>query len=410
MIRSLSFLLVALLAGAGHAAAQTLSQRGFADSLVLWFPQNTSRDTTDATLDLLVREEVFLRPSRGVQVAAGLDLRANTHNQVERTWRVDFGDRHLLRPAVSVRRLSATFSRGPVTLDVGKQFIRWGKADIVTPTDHFAPRDFINVINSEFLAVAGARAVVQVRNETLDVAWVPRVTPSRLPLLDQRWTALPPEAEGFRLSVAASVLPSRDQVGVRWSHTASGFEFSTSVYDGLNHLPTLAALPTQSGELLVGRSYSRLRSYGADAAVPTRWFTLKGEVAYTTSPDKDADEFALYVVQFERQTGEWQLLAGYAGEIVTRRRLVLPFAPDRGLTRALVGRASYTIDAVRSVALETAVRQNARGVYVKGEYSQARGQHWRATLAGVAIGGRQDDFLGQYRRNSNVTLSLRYSY
>ena len=54
------------------------------------------------------------------------------------------------------------------------------------------------------------------------------------------------------------------------------------------------------------------------------------------------------------------------------------------MTRSLVARASYTIDLVRSLAFETAVRQNGAGVYAKAEYSQARGQHWRATLTGVA--------------------------
>jgi len=49
-------------------------------------------------------------------------------------------------------------------------------------------------------------------------------------------------------------------------------------------------------------------------------------------------------------------------------------------------------------------------VYAKAEYSQARGQHWRTTIAAVAIGGRAGDFLGQYRRNSHVKASLRYSF
>ena len=88
----------------------------------------------------------------------------------------------------------------------------------------------------------------------------------------------------------------------------------------------------------------------------------------------------------------------------------MPFAPDRGLTRAVVARASYTVDANRSVTLESAVRQNGHAGYVKGEYSQARGAHWRATVSGVALAGRSDDFLGQYRRNSHLTLSLRYSF
>jgi hypothetical protein len=144
--------------------------------------------------------------------------------------------------------------------------------------------------------------------------------------------------------------------------------------------------------------------------VPTPWFTLKSEAAYFTSSTPLTDEYVLYVVQLERQTGEWVIVAGYAGEAITRRRSTLAFAPDRGMTRSIVGRASYTIDPVRTLAFETAVRQNGDGLYGKVEYSQARGQHWRATVTAVGIGGQPDDFLGQYQRNSHVALALRYSF
>ena len=48
------------------------------------------------------------------------------------------------------------------------------------------------------------------------------------------------------------------------------------------------------------------------------------------------DEYVLYVAQVERQTGEWVFVGGYAGEVVTEARASLTFAPDRGLSRALV--------------------------------------------------------------------------
>ena len=118
----------------------------------------------------------------------------------------------------------------------------------------------------------------------------------------------------------------------------------------------------------------------------------------------------LYVLQLERQTGEWLLVGGYAGEVVTDRRSTETFAPDRGLTHAVVGRASLTIDSNRSVAAEGAVRENGGGFYAKGEYSQARGLHWRMTIAGAALRGDPEDFLGQYRPNSHLTLSVRYSF
>jgi len=62
----------------------------------------------------------------------------------------------------------------------------------------------------------------------------------------------------------------------------------------------------------------------------------QGEAAYFTSSAASADEYLLYVAQIERQTGEWVWVGGYAGEAVTRLRSSQTFAPDRGLSRAIV--------------------------------------------------------------------------
>jgi len=405
-------LVAGLAVGTAPAAAQTISQRGFADARVTLFPQDAPPDETRAVIDLAAREELFVKPAAWLQLAAGIDLRQNSHDEVDESWRVDFSDRGTLRPAISVRRLAATFARGPVTIDVGKQFIRWGKTDIVTPTDRFAPRDFLNVINPEFLGVTGARGVVQSGAHTIDIVWT-RFTPSRIPLLNHRWA--PPPAtllpivipiEGFE-----AVMPDGSQLGARYSQIARGVEYSVSVFDGFNHLPNIGATAGQQpGGITLTREYPTMRSYGADIAVPTPWFTVKGEAAFSTSDTPATDEYVLYVIQLERLSGEWQFAGGYAGEVVTARRAVASFAPDRGLTRAIVARAGYTLDANRSVAFEGAVRQDGGGVYSKFEYSQARGQHWRATITGVVIAGSRDDFLGQYDRNSHLGVALRYSF
>ena len=396
---------------ASTAAAQIVTQRGFIDGSVQLFPQEALNDRTRAVGDLLARDEVFVKPAPWLQFAGGIDVRANTHDQVDDSWRVDLTDRTIRRPRVAVRRLSATVNRGPLTVDAGKQFIRWGKTDIVTPTDRFAPRDFLNVIDAEFIAVLGVRAVVQIGDETLEGVWLPRFTPSRVPLLDQRWTVVTGQAAAIPLVDTGSTLPGRSQAGARWSHVGAGFEYSLSFFDGFNHLPNIEPAIQQAPlQVNVTRVYPSIRAYGGDAAVPTRWATIKGEAAYFSSSSSGTDEYVLYVVQLERQSGEWAIVAGYAGEVVTKRRARLTFAPDRGLTKSIVARASYTIGPTRNVGFETAVRQNGAGLYAKAEYSQARGAHWRATVSGVVIAGEDDDFLGQYHRNSHVRAVLRYSF
>jgi hypothetical protein len=392
------------------AAAQTFSYRGFVDLRALVFPQDSPHDDTNFVGDMLARGEAFYRPTSWAQFAFGLDARANSDDQVDTSFQVDLRDRLALRPSFSVRRLSATFTRGPLTLDAGKQFIRWGKTDVITPTDRFAPKDFLYVIDGEFLPVTGVRTVLQWGANTIDVPFVPRFTPDRTPLLDQRWTLLPGDVTGVKVTAAAANLPSDSQAGVRWSHTGS-YEYSLSFFDGLDYRPNLQiAVQPEVPSIEIAKEYPHIRSYGADGAVPTRWFTIKGEAAYVTSSTPHTDEYVLYVVQLERQTGEWVFVGGYAGELVTVSRGQVAFAPDRGLARALVGRASYTIDTNRRVAFESAVRQNGRGVYVNAEYSHARGQHWRATVNAAVIGGSGDDFLGRYRQNSYGALALRYSF
>src|SRR5262249_35429594 len=198
------------------AEAQVVSARGFVEGQYALFPQVAPNDKIKNVVDGLWREEVFVRPRPWLQFAVGFDLQANSHDQVEKQWHLDLDDRTILRPAAAMRRLAATFTAKHLAIDIGKQFIRWGNADILNPTDRFAPRDYLNVINTDLLPVIGGRAAVQFGTETVEAVWVPQLTPSRLPLINQRWTVLPPASEGFTIIDGGSVFPKGSQVGARW--------------------------------------------------------------------------------------------------------------------------------------------------------------------------------------------------
>jgi len=313
----------------------------------------------------------------------------------------------LLRPALSFRRFSATAFKGPVTLEAGKQFIRWGKADILNPLDRFAPRDFLNVIDNDFLGVLAVRLTVERGAHTLDIVVQPRFTPSRTPLLNQRWVVLPDDVP-YAVTAGGSRFPGGVQSGARWNYMGRGYEASVAFYEGHNHLPVVdgALLPAFPPRVELFNRFAKMRMYGGAGAVPLRWFTLKGEGAYFQS----ADDYTLYVIQAERTAGEWTFVGGYAGEHVRVRRIQADFAPDRGFARAFIGRASYVIDTARTFAVESAVRQNGDGVWVKGEYAHQLAPHWQARASFTLIRGDARDFLGQYRRNSHAILALRYSF
>jgi hypothetical protein len=158
------------------------------------------------------------------------------------------------------------------------------------------------------------------------------------------------------------------------------------------------------------RRYPRIRAWGGDAVIPLPGLTVRAEAAWVESRRNDSDDYGLWVLQAERQQSEWLFLGGYVGEWVTEDRDVLAFAPDRGLARGIVGRASYSLDSSRNLVLESVVRRNGDGFYLKAEYSHGLGSHWRLTLQGLVIRGEDDDFIGQFRRNSFVRPRARFSF
>jgi len=389
--------------------AQNFEQRGFLENRALVYPQTAPNDRGYLVNETLLRWDASVKTGAWFKLSGSFEAQTDSHRQTEREWRIDADDRSIQRPAFTVRQLSATLHKGKVTAEIGRQFIRWGKTDILIPTDRFAPRDYLSsVVDSDFLGVTAARLTVSGARDSFDVVWQPWFTPSRTPLLNQRWTVLPPEATGVPIVDAGARYPGGSQYGARWNHTGSAYEYSLCFFDGYNNLPLLDAKLDAHG-VGVQRFYPALRLYGGDAAVPLRWLTIKGEAAYFTTSTRGAEEYVLYVIQLERMVKEWSFVGGYAGEAVTQASgNPLAFAPDRGFARSFVGRAALTIDVNRSLAVETAVR--AAGSFLRLEYSQALGQHWRVTPGAAWIRGNMTDFLGQYHRNSYLSLAVRYSF
>ena len=65
-------------------------------------------------------------------------------------------------------------------------------------------------------------------------------------------------------------------------------------------------------------------------------------------------------------------------------------------------RHGYNLGAVRDILGESAYEGCRR--------REDLSVHWRGTVGFSWIRGNQDDFLGQYRRNSHFTVALRYSF
>ena len=137
---------------------------------------------------------------------------------------------------------------------------------------------------------------------SIDLVFAPRFTPSRIPLFNQRWSIPLPLLE------ARPEFPGAPQYGARWNHVGKIAEYSLSFYNGFDHLPLFQLTP----RFEVQRFYPQLRMYGGDAAIPLGPVTVKSEAAYFTSTNPQSDNYILYVLQVERQSGEWIFVGGVA--------------------------------------------------------------------------------------------------
>jgi hypothetical protein len=397
------------------ACAQSFEQRGFIETDLAGFPLTAPNDNGHVVANGVFRWDATYKPAPWITFSGGIEAQTDTHREVERALRFDLDDRGLLRPAFSLRSLQITLHKGHFTADIGKQFIHWGKADILNPTDRFAPRDYLNVVASEPLGVLGARVNVEYHGTSADLVWTPRFTPSRMPLIDQRWALLPPGAPP-EVANAATIFPGGGQYGARINHIGKGYEISASVFEGYNHLPLLIPIFNPVSETLyVQRFYPKIRSYGTDAAIPMRYFTLKTEAAFIESRENSlnaprSDTYLLWVAQLERQIHQWVIAGGYAGQTVFDQRYPIYFDPERGLTKTILAKAVYNLDAPTSVSLETAIRQDGQGAFSTIEYSRLLATHWRVIGGITVVAGNRNDFLGEYRRNSFGQLKIRYSF
>src|SRR5512147_1910141 len=142
--------------------AQGFEQRGFIENRAVVYPQTAPNDSGHVVDELLFREEASYKFAPWLTLNGSFDARTDSHRQTARDGVVDADDRSIRRPDFSVRRLSATMHRGKVTAEVGRQLIRWGKTDILNPTDRFAPRDYLSsVVDTDFLGVSAARVTYE---------------------------------------------------------------------------------------------------------------------------------------------------------------------------------------------------------------------------------------------------------
>jgi hypothetical protein len=163
-----------------------------------------------------------------------------------------------------------------VDLRIGRQKVRWGKADGINPTDFFTPIDYTVLLPLEedrYRSVPAVRADVQVgKVSTVSLVVSPDFTPTVLP-----WpryapvTVLENEPSGLR----------RPQAGVRFLQVLENLDWSLSAFHGFSTVPVLSFLDiSPQGLPRYQRYYPELNGFGMDVAHNLGHWGFRAELAY----------------------------------------------------------------------------------------------------------------------------------
>ena len=364
------------------------------------------------------------------------DFRLDTHRDVDRHRWSDFSDRRLRQPAGAVSELYVDMKLSHVDLRLGKQQIRWGRADGFNPTDNLIPYDYLDTFSDRRIAVPAVKADAYLARAHFEAAWVPFYTPTRLPLLGQRWfPRLPSSVRIVPAPGAGPVdvdltyrdlggpLPARTfgngQWGVRYNQIVPSAEFSLSYLDGFDDIAFFRTVSTpvappalQRPQALVDfhREYYRVKVAGADFASQIGPFAIRGEAAYFDQTDPNNLDHLLFVIGLDKTWGDWFAIVQYAGQKVNGRVQNAAIFPDLGLRSTMIYRIERTLRPSRSIEIKGALRLRDGDFFVQPLYNVALSNKWRLKIGATIFAGALDSYLGQFRGNSHLNLQLIYTF
>jgi hypothetical protein len=347
----------------------------------------------------------------GFGVSAGLDAQTDSDTQVIRAWRFSWDDRTAQRPPLALRTASFHYAHGPFRIEAGKQIMHWGQMDISSPTDRLAPRDYLNPANADDLGSYAVRAVADTGPRSLELVYLPRFTPSRLPLSGRRWLILPPEFDSYTYHSLGSKFPGGGQFGARYHQIVSPYEFSVCYFEGFQNLPTLLYdKDSINRNLNYETIYPKMRMVGADFVAPWRGLLWKIESAYINSASPYLTGTLTYAGQVEKTGDKWQWALEFTGDELTQPKRPNALDLARATRDSVSGHVTWSPNRRQTVSAEWFLHPNGKAFVTRILYSRDLHSGFRATAAYLWISGSQFDALARYDVDSYATLQLRYSF
>jgi len=332
---------------------------------------------------------------------------------------------------VRLGRAFATLYLGDVDLIVGQHVVFWGSADAFNSVDVINPRDLSNPLAGaaeQKLPVPLLRAVVHTDEDiTLDLVLLPVFRPSILP--GERWQpeqqlTPPPGVTIVGQAQPVNNLPEAElsnlQYGARVTFPIdafSGGDLSLSYFHGIRGTPTVTAnlLPTETpGEVRLQPvlDYDTFDLVGVDFSVAVAPTVIRGEAAYTMTRDPDGTDPSIGNHSLSATLGAEYTFPG--GVFTSLQGMVDYLAGDDGeagdLDFSALLASSYQVNS--RVSLEGAWLHNLSdgSGLVSPNLSYQFADGVTGNVGALVLYGSEDSGLGAFRSNSQLTVSLAYSF
>lgn len=330
---------------------------------------------------------------------------------------------------LDLREAWVTFSAFDNTdVKVGRQIMTWGTGDLLFINDLF-PKDWNSFFigrDEDYLKAPNDAVRVNVYTDlvNIDVGYVPNFDADRF--LDGRRLSYFNPALGRRAGRDAVVLTDRpnrwfqdDELHLRLHRRFGAYEVAAYGYHGFWKSPAGQSATT-------GRAiFPRLNVVGASVRGPVAGGIGNAEVGFYDSAQDRGGGNALidnsqlrYLVGLERELAT-DLTLGmqyYVEHILQHdgyRASLPPGVPARDEFRHLItARLTYQmLNQNLILSLFGYVSPTDRDTYLRPNVTYKVDDHWTASVgANVFIGAEEHTFFGQLERNTNLYVSMRYSF
>jgi hypothetical protein len=329
-------------------------------------------------------------------------------------------------------------------LRVGRQFITWGRADSLRPTDVFKRHDLTDLIENREEAVDAVKLDLSGRAWTLETVWAPVFDPDTVSFRSEnRWTLLPtevtvPEFGRVQLSFRegrtepAQTLAS-GQFGVRVSGSSGGWDFAAMYYYGYDRVPTVVRQElarfdpwTRAVTLTLHPVHKRIHVFGGDWATVMGAWGFRGEAAYTRTSDPESvkpevdDPYLRFTGGVDRTFSA--VPAGQSLLVILQYALDAEL-PSRGRSnqqevggllhpfrRAFLLNSTWNLTEFVKVRLKGFVNLEDGDYVLQPELSLQPIDAMSIVLGADFLGGARDTFFGRFRDNDRVRMRISYVF